>query len=385
MKKIWPFTLNALLYAGIASGIPYLVLYYQSVGFDGRQIGLLTGLTPLITLLSIPLWTGLADAKHCHRMIMGVIILAAAITISILPLFTTFLPLLLIIVLYFVFFGPVFSFLDNATMLILGDEKELYGRIRLGGTIGFGLVATVAGVLIQNFGLKLAFWSLGGFLLVAAIASQKLDYRPLKPIGATAGKISLLLRDRRWLLFLLVAFAGGVALSATNSYFFPYLSEMGAGESTMGLMLTIGTLSEIPILFFGNWLIRRFKPAGLLILAMGITGLRLVLFGVSLTIGLALVLQLFNGLTFAAMWMAGVAYADEHAPVGLGATAQGHFGAMVFGFGPAVGGFIGGPLLVSLGGHAIFLIYGVVVLVIVVVAALGQRLLPPEEKITTIT
>ena len=129
---------------------------------------------------------------------------------------------------------------------------------------------------------------------------------------------------------------------------------------------------SIPILFFGNRLIRRFGPNGLLMLAMMVTGARLVLFGVSATIGLALVLQLCNGLTFAAMWMAGVAYTDQNAPEGLGATAQGHFGAMVFGFGPAVGGFAGGPLLVSLGGHAIFLIYGLIVLGIVVVAMLAQ-------------
>jgi hypothetical protein len=39
---------------------------------------------------------------------------------------------------------------------------------------------------------------------------------------------------------------------------------------------------------------------------------------------------------FPAMWLSGVAYADEHAPAGLKSTAQGLFGAVAFGFGAAV-------------------------------------------------
>jgi len=87
----------------------------------------------------------------------------------------------------------------------------------------------------------------------------------------------------------------------------------------------------------------------------------------------ALLLQLINGLTFPAMWIAGVAYADQYAPPGMRATAQGLFGAMVFGLGLAVGGFVGGPILESWGGQAVFLIFGVVVLIVVAAVILLQK------------
>ena len=72
MRKIWPFSLSFLQFAGVAFTMPFLVLYYQDLGFNGAQIGLLVGLAPLITLVSTPFWTGLADASHRHRFYMGI-------------------------------------------------------------------------------------------------------------------------------------------------------------------------------------------------------------------------------------------------------------------------------------------------------------------------
>lgn len=57
-----------------------------------------------------------------------------------------------------IFSAPVSSLVNSATMYMLGNEKDLYGRIRLGGTIGFGIAASIVGVLVKNHGLKMAFW-----------------------------------------------------------------------------------------------------------------------------------------------------------------------------------------------------------------------------------
>ena len=380
MRKIWPFTFNFLLFAGIASVVPFGVLYYQGLGFTGTQIGLLTGIAPLITFFSAPLWTGLADATRRHRLMMSLAILAGVITILVFPLLNAFVSVLLIAILLNTFIAPVPSFADSATMFMLADEKEMYGRIRLGGTIGYGLAASIAGVLVQNYGLKFAFWGCAALFLLGFIVSQKLVYSQLKADDPAGGSVRTLLANPRWPLFLTVAFAGGSALAALNNYFFPYMKELGANESTMGLALTIGTISEIPVLFFGNRLIKRLKSYGLLMLTMVVTGIRLLLFAASGTPSLVLFIQLLNGLTFPAMWVAGVSYADENAPAGMSTTAQGLFGAMVLGFGTAVGGFIGGPLLESMGGRGLYLVFGVAVLATVAIVTLIQRRLPAEQK-----
>ena len=373
MNKVWPFSLNFLIFAAVAFIAPFLVLYYQSLGFNGTQIGILAGLTPLVTMVSAPFWTGLADQTRRHRLIMSVALCMSVAILIVLPGFSAFAPMLLLIILFNAFYAPVSSFTDSATMVMLGDKKELYGRIRLGGTFGFAIAASIAGAYVQNYGIRYAFWGGALLLSLALLVSQKLVFGQAHMGASIKQGLRTLLVDKRWILFLTLALAGGFALAANNSYFLPYMKELGTAESLMGVILTIGVLSEIPVLFFGNRLLERFTANGLLLLAMIISGVRLVLLAVVRTPEAALLLQLVNGLTFPAMWIAGVAYADQYAPPGMSATAQGLFGAMVFGLGLAVGGFVGGPLLESRGGQAVFLIFGAVVLITVAGVALLQK------------
>jgi PPP family 3-phenylpropionic acid transporter len=385
MTKFWPFMANVAYFACVACVYPFLVLYYQSLGFSGSQIGLLSGITPVMTVIGGPLWTNLADVTRRHRLIMSLIVVVALLSLLALPLLRTFGPVLLMVIVLSACFSPITSFIDSATLFMLAGEKEMYGRVRLGGTFGFGVVGYVAGVLVQDYGLKLAFWSGALALLLALVAGQYLTYAPVSHAPATragthSGSVRDLLANRRWWPFLAVAFAGGLALAVSNTYLLPYMKQLGANESTMGLALAVGTLSEVPVLFFGNRLIARFGPYRLLMAAMAITGARLVLFVFSGTPSAVLWLQLLSGLTFPLMWLAGVAYAHENAPSGLAATAQGLFGAMVYGFGAAVGNFAGGPLLERLGGHTTYLIFGAVILAIVLVVALWQKRLSAQQE-----
>jgi hypothetical protein len=79
------------------------------------------------------------------------------------------------------------------------------------------------------------------------------------------------------------------------------------------------------------------------------------------------------------MSAAGVSCSDEEASAGMSTTAQGLFRAVVIGFGMAVGGFIGGPLLEGMEGRGPYSVSGVAVLAIVATVALIHRCLPGEK------
>jgi PPP family 3-phenylpropionic acid transporter len=77
---------------------------------------------------------------------------------------------------------------------------------------------------------------------------------------------------------------------------------------------------------------------------------------------LVLIIQLMNGPTFAAAWVAGVALAAELAPEGLGATAQSMFSSTMMGLGGAVGAVAGGWLYENAGAAAMFQFAGALVI-----------------------
>jgi MFS family permease len=157
------------------------------------------------------------------------------------------------------------------------------------------------------------------------------------------------------------------------------MAELGASESLMGVASMIATVTELPIFFFGNRLVKRFGSQGLFVMALVMMGIRSLFFAwVSSPIAVLFV-QGIGGTIFPAMWVAGVSYADEHAPAGLKSTAQGLLGAVSFGVGSAVGGFIGGPLLASIGGRGMFLVFGLIILGGLAVVEVVKRILPTQD------
>lgn len=384
MKKPWPFTFYILYFAALSSLMPYLVIFYQKLAFSGAQIGLLTGIPPLVTLVASPFWTGLADSKHWHKWIMALGIIVAVVAIFLLQSFTGFIFVFALIILFNTFISPVASLADSATMNMLGEERAMYGRIRLGGTIGWGVFAPIAGALIQRYGLNAGFWSFSALMLVNLLVSMRFVHGAHEQSGSRQSGIRTLLTNRRWINFLFLAFLGGIGSFSVASYLFPYMAELGANESTMGIASSIATMTEVVIFFFGNRLVKKFGSYGLLVLALGMSGIRSLLYSLVSTPSMVLILQAFGGTIFPALWLAGVSYADENSPLNLKSSAQGLFGAMMFGVGAAAAGFLGGLLLETIGGRGMFLVLGIIVLTGLAIAEGIRRLFPEKDEVAPV-
>jgi MFS transporter, PPP family, 3-phenylpropionic acid transporter len=379
VNKTWSFSFYFLYYAALAYFAPFIVLFYQQNQFNGPQIALLTGIPPLLTLFAAPFWTNVADARSRHRQVMSMGIVVAVVAVLLLQNISIFLlALLTVIVLYF-FFSPVASLSDSATIAMLGPDKAMYGRVRIGGTIGWGLFALIAGTMINNYGLKLAFWGFAFFMLINLFVAQKLVFQDSTGHESSNAGVRFFLTSRKWQLFLAASFLGGLGASSVASFLAPYMTGLGANESQVGLAIMIATLTELPIFFFGNRLLKRFAAQELFSFALLMMGIRSLFYALVKTTAAVFVVQAFGGMIFPAMWLAGVAYADEHAPAGLKSTAQGLFGAMSFGFGAAVGGFIGGLLLESVGGRGMYLMFSFIILGGLAVIEVLKRILPAES------
>jgi len=381
MRKIWPFSFYFLYFAGFSSFIPFMVIYYQQLNFSGAQIGLLTGLPPLIILVAAPFWTGVADSTQRHTLIMSMGLVVAIVIGFVLPSVSSFIVVFMLIVIFNFFFSPVSSLSDSATMTMLGEQRGMYGRIRLGGTIGWGVFAPVAGFLAQSYGLKSAFWAFSVLTMINLFVGRKFSFGNANASAGGNGGIKVFLKDRRWLYFLSIAFLGGLGVFSATTYLYPYMKELGASETQMGIASTIATLTEMVIFFYGDRLVRRFNTRRLLVISLVLIGIRSLLYAAVHATYMIWVVQIFSGMVFPAMWLAAVAYADENSPAGLKSTAQGLLGAVAFGFGSAIGGFICGPLIESIGGRGLFLVFGILILAGLVLLEGIKRIFPDRKLV----
>jgi len=232
----------------------------------------------------------------------------------------------------------------------------------------------MAGLLVQNYGLQVAFWMFSALMMVNFFVSQKFDFGKHEEHESSSGGIKDLLKNRNWIFFLAASLLAGVGAFSVASYLYPYMAELGATKTQMGIASFMATLTELPIFFFGNRLVKKFGSHTLFIGSLALLGVRSLLFAAVSTPFMVYVVQALGGMIFPAMWLAGVSYAEENAPAGLKSTAQGLFSAMSFGFGAAVGGFIGGILLESIGGRSMFFVLGVLILVLSVLIEGTRRI-----------
>lgn len=338
---ITPKAFYFFYYAAAASLIPFLTLYYQGLGLSGSEIGFLTGIAPLITLVGASAWGALADVTRQHRSLLFVALAGTWLSVLLLSQVDTFSLLIPAVAAYAFFVAPIVPLVDNTVMTLLGKQKREYGRQRVWGAYGWGSAAAFVGWLLQLTGLDWIFYTYLALLLVLGTVAVRLPIQSVDVNTRFWAGLRLWLTNRKWLLFLVVALVEGMSLGIFLNYLFLYLEQLGASRFIMGLSLTAATLSEIPIFLNSRKLLRWGAPF-LMAVSLAIMVIRAFAYANMTTPWQVLIISLLHGPTFSAMWAAGVAYADENAAPGFGATAQGVFSGTVLGLGSALGAFMGG-------------------------------------------
>jgi PPP family 3-phenylpropionic acid transporter len=261
---------------------------------------------------------------------------------------------------------------DSATIHGLGQRRDRYGQIRIWGTVGWGVSAPLVGALLGQIGLVWMFWLYAGFMAINLILARELKFEEGGEQVAYFKNVGKLLKDPQWVLFLGVALVGGFGMAPHGNYLpllvqkvtgnASFLVFVGSVSAMIGLALTVSTVFEAPIMLTSHRFLGWLGSRGTLFIAMGMIGLRDVLYARVTTPEAVVALQALHGLTYPLLWIAGVSFVAEKAPKGLSATAQGVFSAAVMGIGTASGNYLCGLLIDRIGVTGMFEWVGVFVL-----------------------
>lgn len=367
-----------VFFAAAAALSPYLTLYYESLGLSGTQIGLLTGLVPIVTLFTAGLWGAISDATRRYRAVVVVAIVGLWLSVVAMLQVETLAGLLPVVVLFAFFGSPISPIMDSSIMASLGKQRADYGRVRAWGSIGWGVSAFLLGPVLERAGLQWAFYVYLALMAVVLVFTWVVPIVGTERDGTFRSGLRRLVAQRDFLLLLLLAFIFGMTQAMVLGYTFLHMQGMGAGETLMSWSLVATVLSEIPLLFLSGRIIDKVGVRRILLLALALTTARAFIFAFMPTPWWVLPVNLLlTGPAFALFWAAGVDEANRLAPSGLGATAQGVLSGIMFGLGTGTGSLLGGIMYQRVGTAALFQTAGWILIATLVLFPLVQRLIQP--------
>lgn len=129
--------------------MPYLPVYYHSLGHGGLIIGMLGAVKPLTTFLVAPFWGIIADQTGNKFRILYLTFLVSLLGQLLVAVRHDVNYILAMVFFTALVNAPVKSLMDSLVMEQLNDKSQ-YGRMRLWGQLGFGLGSSGVGVLLHR-------------------------------------------------------------------------------------------------------------------------------------------------------------------------------------------------------------------------------------------
>ena len=365
--------LSYFLYWGsIAPFVPYVGLYYDSVGLTGTQIGTLNSVRAIVSFVSAIAIAFLTDLLRRRKLIFVLCILGMIAALFIFPFAVSFATLLPVIALYSAFQAPAIAILDQDTLSTLENPRN-YSKVRVGGSYGWGIIIFFAGLIIDRPGMPLTIiFSLHIFFLLVLLLL--VAFTPKTDPAASAEKASFkdvrdLFRKPGFMLWMGMVFLFGMAEASLINFLFLHIRNIGGSASLMGLAMTFAIIGEIIGFNFARRLQGRVGSRRMIVLAFAIRTIWYILIGLNHIPLFVLPIMILAGGSFSLIEAGSVAYVNERSPSRIGTTAQGVRSSILMRISAALGSLFAGAIYQRSGSARMYLIMAIISIVSLILAA----------------
>lgn len=369
-------------YAAIGVFFIFLNVYYRNAGLSGTQIGIINMVTGLVGVGSSVLWGYISDRSGLTRYLIAFGAAGSLIVMQFIPLVHTFSTFLGLGVLSMLLNSAPSTLVDSATLIMLGEKREEYGRYRVAGSIGFIITSLSAGYIYDSVGLRWMFPAYGFVMIflvgTAFLLPRRMARLETRPQKGSPGFRALIIQPR-WVLFMSCVFLVWIAVYASITFLGVSLSALGANQGLIGLVVTVGAVAELPFMAFSGKIIRRYGARKLLLVAMILLFVRFLLLSLLKAPQWAIAINLLNGPAFAFYWNSAVTYANRMAPTGFAGTAQGMLNSTTSLAG-VISSLLTGWLFDQVGPTRLFLVMGILCLAALCIFWMGSTYIDRKTK-----
>lgn len=365
-------------YVGVFS--PYASLFFADKGMNASQIALLVSMMQIMRIFGPNVWGWAADHTQKRVLLLRWTACAAALSFIGMCFGSGFMHFLLLMVAVNAFIsaqGPV----SEALMLseMKGDLSR-YGQLRLWGSVGFIAVATLAGYLLDRFGVGFMPWIALALLTAVFMVTLRLREAPHAHHAHDAPSVLALLRRREVIAFFLSTFLMIAAHASLYVFYSLYLAQAGYSKALIGWMWSLGVVAEIVFFYYQAPIFRRFGVQRLMLASLLLAVLRFAMIGwfAQSLAGLVLA-QILHAATFGAHHSASVATLQRWFSGPLQARGQALYTSISYGLGGSLGALILSVFWDRIGAESVYFMAALLAAAATVAAWLSYRWQPHRE------
>lgn len=359
-------------YAAIGALFPLIAQHLHGIGFSGGQIGVITASSTAIGILSNSFWGGIYHRRQRSKKLILLLCVITAVFSLLLMAVGKFWVFLLIYILVFFFENPIYPLIDSTIM----EVNYPFGTARKWGAVGFALGIGVAGVVADPFGLLSIFPMFSIFFLCTALlmginlkgkasfslkdSSSSLHLKDeegsKKP--ETKGSYKDLLYNGKYMALLLSTFFFiGPSLSHNTYFSFLYIGT-GGTIAGMGLVLLLMVISEAPFMGWSQRISSALTMERAILLAMCISAVRFLWYSTSPSPELLAATFFLQGIANGIGIVEITKYITKLAGPAMVSLAIPLYTAVSSNCGAITCQFFGGIIVDNYGGQGVYLFYG---------------------------
>jgi len=360
---------------GMSTFIPK---YYGEIGMTNSQIGILGSVPTIIALAATPLLGTLTDRVAKKRYLLTILLIMMAAVCFVVPFSNGFLALLAVASGYAIAGNNVLPVMNTIAIEYTSQIGKPYGPIRLCGTAGYQLGALLIGILLSS-SLGSLYPMMGAVILIACSITFFMPNVEGHQHSREKVPLTRLFADRHLRMMYFMIFFCTISTQFYQAFYTKHLGDLGMSNATTSWITLLAVILELPFLCFGDKLYRKTNIWNWLLIGMLCNGVRWIGLAFSTTALPNILFQMPGVTVLACFEFFPALYLNKRVSPELVGGAQTMLSFVSFGVAKVIGSLIGGQFCEIAGIPAMFVFFGVMLLIGCALFWLPTRRLIREE------
>jgi PPP family 3-phenylpropionic acid transporter len=352
------FYASLCLFSGVQ--LPFFPVWLKAKGLGAEDISYILAATMFLRIAAGPVFAFIADRIDDRRRVVIALAWGALIAVLLYQATTGFWTIFLVTLALMSFWPSITPLIDTLAMKAAHEQGIDYGRVRLWCSITFMGASTGAGWLLEWRPPTIVAWCLVGALAINLAGAYLLAREVPNPKrGALpGGQLKAALAISRQPLFIVGVLTASL-IQSTHAVYYAFgtlnWQKLGYGDSTIGVLWSVGILAEITLFAFSGRVVARVGAVRMMTIGAALAALRWTAMAFSPPLWLLFPLQTLHAASYCAAHLGTLHFLTRATPRTLAATAQSLYASFATGIMMGVMTLVAGKLFAGYGPKAYLL------------------------------